>query len=345
MLKSLKIENFRCFKSFELQQLGRINLLLGANNSGKTSILEALQLLRSQTNFETLGEIMINRGEYIVQNEYRKPELVLHHLFFGHKVDMDSQLSISDNSGQKIVLSFVTNTEEKLLLQIHKSDGYQSFKLPFLLSSDGNLLFERLNTTAKSFINLGTRTQFVTSSSLKNDKMIELFDEIVLLPEEEVVTQALRAIESSIERIATIGIDRDRYPNSREGFLIKLSNNKPIPIGSMGDGMWRILGLALAIANAKDGVLLVDEIDTGLHFTAMTDMWKMIWETAKRLNVQVFATTHSSDCWQSLAEIINEDHHSEDGITIHRIEKDTPCSIIFNEKQIAIAAKRNLEVR
>jgi predicted ATP-dependent endonuclease of OLD family len=77
----------------------------------------------------------------------------------------------------------------------------------------------------------------------------------------------------------------------------------------------------------------------------MTDMWKMIWETAKRLNVQVFATTHSSDCWQSLAEIINEDHHSEDGITIHRIEKDTPCSIIFNEKQIAIAAKRNLEVR
>ncbi|MFM6100144.1 MAG: AAA family ATPase, partial [Dolichospermum sp.] len=64
MLKSIKIENFRCFKSFELQQLGRINLLVGENNSGKTSILEAIQLLCSRTNLEPLGEIMINRGEY-----------------------------------------------------------------------------------------------------------------------------------------------------------------------------------------------------------------------------------------------------------------------------------------
>jgi AAA15 family ATPase/GTPase len=58
-----------------------------------------------------------------------------------------------------------------------------------------------------------------------------------------------------------------------------------------------MLGLALAIVNAKNGVLLVDEIDTGLHYTVMSDMWKMIWKTAKRLNVQVFATTNSNDCW------------------------------------------------
>lgn len=58
-----------------------------------------------------------------------------------------------------------------------------------------------------------------------------------------------------------------------------------------------MLGLALAIVNARNGFLLVDEIDTGLHFSAMYDMWKLIWKTAKRLNVQVFATTHNSDCF------------------------------------------------
>lgn len=66
MLRSLKIENFRCFQSFELQQLGRLNLLVGMNNSGKTSILEAIQLLVSQSNLKKLANGMINRGEYVL---------------------------------------------------------------------------------------------------------------------------------------------------------------------------------------------------------------------------------------------------------------------------------------
>jgi predicted ATP-dependent endonuclease of OLD family len=77
----------------------------------------------------------------------------------------------------------------------------------------------------------------------------------------------------------------------------------------------------------------------------MSDMWKMLWETAKRLNVQIFATTHSNDCWTSLADIANAENPSEDGITIHRIEKGKPNSIVFTERQIAIAAERNIEVR
>ena len=83
MLKSLKIENFRCFQLFELQQLGRVNLLVGNNNSGKTSILEAIQLFCSRTNLETLGEeVMINRGEYLWSDEReRSRELDIRHLY------------------------------------------------------------------------------------------------------------------------------------------------------------------------------------------------------------------------------------------------------------------------
>jgi AAA15 family ATPase/GTPase len=130
----------------------------------------------------------------------------------------------------------------------------------------------------------------------------------------------------------------------RTGFVVLL-NNQRVPIGSMGDGIWRLLGLALATVSAKDGFLFVDEIDTGLHFTTMSDMWKMIWETAKRLNIQVFATTHNSDCWQSLAYIAKQEDATEDGIRIHRIEKDKKKSIVFTEPQIVIASEREIEVR
>lgn len=190
------------------------------------------------------------------------------------------------------------------------------------------------------------RNRFVDSSSFNNQQMLEMFKDVVLTPNEEIVIEALRSIEPSIQRIASLGVDSHKNSRSRGGIVVRLAgSNQRISIGSMGDGMWRILGLALAIVNAKDGVLLVDEIDTGLHFSAMADMWKLIWETAKKLNVQVFATTHNSDCWTSLAELASTQEPSAEGITIHRIEKDKPQSVVFTERQIVIAAERGIEVR
>ncbi len=71
----------------------------------------------------------------------------------------------------------------------------------------------------------------------------------------------------------------------------------------------------------------------------------MLWETTKRLNVQIFVPTHSNDFWQSLADIANAENPSEDGITIHRVEEGKPQSIIFTEDEIAIAAECHIEVR
>lgn len=113
----------------------------------------------------------------------------------------------------------------------------------------------------------------------------------------------------------------------------------------MGDGVWRILALTLAIVCAKGGVLLVDEIDTGLHFSTMSKMWKLIWETARKLDVQVFATTHNSDCWTSLAMIAEEEENTEDEISIQRIERDKQKAIAFTRQEIVIAAERGIEVR
>jgi AAA15 family ATPase/GTPase len=373
MLRSLKIENFRCFQNFELQQLGRINLLVGKNNSGKTSILEALHLLTDKTNLESLTEIMLNRGEYILNNEHVR-ELDIRHLFYNHQVDIGSSFSISSSDITSITLSvkhpskritgttleikkYLESTDlqnlpelQGLILDIKWLKRKNSITLP--LSLKKSLPLDYTKYINRNLENLEARTQFVTSSSLTIQKTSELFDQIVLTRDENLVTESLQIIEPNIERIAIIGSEEYRYNGAhrydglRSGFVVRLANSEQrIPIGSMGDGIWRILGLTLAIVNAKNGVLLVDEIDTGLHFSTMSDMWKLIWETAKRLNVQVFATTHSDDCWKSLDAISSLENPSEDGIMIHRIEKGKSHSIAFTERQIAIAAERGIEVR
>ena len=355
MLKSLKIENFRCFPSFEMQQLGRLNLIVGTNNSGKTSILEALQLLLNTPftfDFEILEEIITDRSEYVMSDEYQDRNLVVHHLFYNHYIDIDSKFTISGKSFDDKQLELIVSIknkkididQESLCLCVKRLISSMAVETPFKLSSAGLLSLKILRSATNNLNHRKSNIQFVNSSSLTAEKALDLFEDIILTPEEELVIQALQIIEPQIKRIAPL-IGKNGYRGSRGSFVIQTPENPRIPIGSMGDGMWRMLGLALAIVNAKDGVLLVDEIDTGLHFTVMSDMWKMIWETAKRLNVQVFATTHSNDCWQSLADIANAENPSEDGITIHRIEKGKPNSIVFTERQIAIAAERNIEVR
>ncbi|MEM6751990.1 MAG: AAA family ATPase [Cyanobacteria bacterium P01_C01_bin.38] len=398
MFKNIKIENFRCFESFELKQLGRVNLLVGENNSGKTSILEAIQLLCSRTNLEPLSEMMIHRGEYFWDdNDKKSRELDIKHLFHERKIEPKTKLSISgmrqDNNSEQLNLSIVRHPESllKLINDFEGAVHTSSYNLPestikqieilknefekqvsFTIDNEFFNNWEKLEFSVEwTYVNLSKerkillspnrcldvdvvyhssrdlKNQFVTSSSLTTQRMIELFDRVALTNDEKLILEALQTIEPDIERIASVNpyVIRNSF-ESRSGFVVRLSDrNQRVPIGSMGDGVWRMLGLALAIVCAQDGVLFVDEIDTGLHFTAMSDMWKLVWETAKRLNVQVFATTHNSDCWKSLASIAREVDAAEDGITIQRVEKDKNIAVSFNQREIVIAAEREIEVR
>jgi len=350
MLKSLKIENFRCFPSFEMGQLGRLNLIVGTNNSGKTSILEALQLLLSlPTNPTILSEIVVGRSEYT--NEDGVNRLDICHLFYNHKIEEGIPISIlgkDEIDKSKRILILRQPTQISIIHSDEVKDNSEYLDLGLPISPSGIIILDRQTQRVweQTYGNLPSKAQFINLFSLSSEKMVELFERIVITPEEEIVIESLQVIEPRIKRIATVSSEKYRYEGAHSGFIVQLSNeNQRIPIGSMGDGVWRMLGLALAIVNAKDGVLLVDEIDTGLHFTVMSDMWKMLWKTAKRLNVQIFATTHSKDCWTSLEDIANQEHPSEDGITIHRIEKGKTKSIVFTERQIAIAAENDIEVR
>jgi AAA15 family ATPase/GTPase len=105
------------------------------------------------------------------------------------------------------------------------------------------------------------------------------------------------------------------------------------------------LALAIAISGARDSLLLIDEIDIGLHHTVLKKMWTFISDVAKEFNVQVFATTHSLDCVYSLAAVCHADTKVGSQVTIQRLELGEEHTVPYNEAEIIALAKNHIEPR
>ncbi|MEZ5941543.1 MAG: ATP/GTP-binding protein [Planctomycetaceae bacterium] len=366
MFQSVRMRGFRGLRDFSMGNLGRINLLVGRNNSGKSSVLEGLELLSSRGSVRTLWNATFRRGErfWVEDERSRYTEGDVSHIFFGHAIDLDSSVEISATSsyGSEVVSISVIPREpeqktlfdeqgslsvgDELSLQIQWRNGSPKSEIEIPLSPRGGIssrnVMRRQGDPAES-----PSIQFISTAALSVDEVLGLFDEVVLTPEEGLLVEALKTIEPSIERIASIGGDRTRYPNSRQGAIVVKTTEfrDRIPIGSMGDGMWRMLGIALSLVNAENGVLLIDEVDTGLHYSVLSSMWRLVKETAERLNVQVFATTHSRDCYESLAAISRDDVSENSAVTIQRIEVGLERAVAFTEQEIVAASERGIEVR
>ena len=153
----------------------------------------------------------------------------------------------------------------------------------------------------------------------------------------------LQILEPNVERIS---FQSRQSPNS--GILVKhKGQDYPLPLGSMGDGMHRVLAIATALANAENGYLFIDEIDTGLHYRVITDMWRLIFKTAERLNIQVFATTHSLDCISFFDEALNLHSNSTVG-KLFRLERRETGEIVpveYGTDDLTIAVREDIEVR
>ena len=388
MYSSIHIRGYRGLDSFRMRGLGRVNLLVGKNNCGKTSILECIELLRSTGHPNVLSSILQRRGEWGDANDRdSEPLLDVKRLFSGYDLqgavviegEGDNAVGPSDWNG-KVAMHVEDPRESELgapnpygedgdftlaVKWSNREDDPNTRVVPIGITSDGHMsarVTRRFLRTRNGPLDQGV--QFIRTSGMTALDIVRLFDGVVLTENEEHVTQALRTIEPAVERIASVAIDRGPYfrgapggpyfreapggPYFREapgGVFIKLRKSESrIPIGSTGDGMWRMLGLALALANAKGGVLLVDEIDTGLHYSVMADMWRMVSERAVALEVQVFATTHSRDCYESLAAVAEPGLPSPK-ITIQRIDPHREQAIRFSDEAIVAAAERGIEAR
>ncbi len=350
-----------------LEGLSRVNLLVGSNNSGKTSVLECIGLLHAAADYRVLRSVLELRGEWLPDEDH------------GRVYDIAQLFSCRDTSrpirlsGQPIgpgsELGAITAALSiraslgQLGLPLHEEAGEAADE------SGGRLVWEsserkrgfRAALTVDRMMPVrqasrhswGTddeipRVQFIGTQGLVPSDIGDIFDDVVLTDAEDSAVEAMRLIDSRVERIAVLASRRPQLASSaRGGILLRMQDVEGrVPIGSVGDGMWRILGLALALARARGGVLLVDEIDTGLHYTVMQKMWTMIAERSSALGVQVFATTHSRDCYESLASVADPDADPPGNLTIHRIGPENGTSSIgFSEHEVAAVAERGLEVR
>jgi AAA domain, putative AbiEii toxin, Type IV TA system len=352
-----------------MADLGRVNLLVGTNNCGKTSVLEAINILSDFGSPMALWKTMVRRGE--TRDDTEEAEVDLSHIFHGHQLApgasfviagqnatsgsrLEARISERDPSekstpslrrSRQAELGFARPEDESgglgsMALGLNWSMNSAPYNLKIPLTRRGGLAGEYISTSRSDDVPM---VSFVTTESLTRTQVVQLLEDAVLTSDEDTVLAALHTIEPAIERIAPVGsTTRRRFGGfDRGGIAVKLGGQR-VPIGSLGDGIWRLLGIALSLVKAKNGVLLVDEIDTGLHYSVLSDLWRLVYETATRLDVQVFATTHSRDCFESLAAI---SHAEGSDVTIQRIERGRTLAVALSEPEIREAARRGIEVR
>jgi predicted ATPase len=185
-------------------------------------------------------------------------------------------------------------------------------------------------------------TPFVKANGLDTAQISRLWDNIALTDLEGDVLDALRIIAPDVQRINLIGEEgiQGRIP------IVKIASlAEPVPLRSLGEGMNRLFGLILAIVNAKDGLLLLDEVESGLHYSVLPEVWRLLFTVAQRLNVQVFATTHSWDCITAFQQAAAE-NAEEEGVLIRlEMKKGEIAATTFDESKLTIATREQIEVR
>jgi predicted ATPase len=361
MYESIRISRFRQFSALELPALTRVNLFVGRNNAGKTSILESIEMLASGGRVSPLLRSARRRGEVSTEVSEDRPsrvDLDVRHLFLGHRLSKGASFELQGRSdrGTAVVRCVVQEArpdEEQLELAPDGLDldlqlalfltGPENLDGVVLPVSSGGTLAADASRRLQSAVAQGTTPVMFLGTEGADAFILQLmWDRLVLTPEEEQVTAAMRLIEPAIERLAFTSRDTR---TASIAFVKLVGEDQRVPLGSLGDGTRRFLALAIFLARANGGILLVDEIDTGLHYTTLEKMWRFVVETARRLDVQVFATSHSGDCVRALAWLQSDDPDLASDVSVHRIERGIETAVPYSAAEIETAARHHVEVR
>lgn len=361
-LRSLCVQNYRIFKNLQIPRLGRVVLLTGKNSAGKTSLLEALRLYAHGGSPRVILEILDDRGELLGVSRSQSQagdygeellDLAAQALFHGHSADAESDPSISIGpveANGRLTIHLDRHTLG-LSGDAPDADLVGPFRRSLLIQApDGEEFSYDLQRPKRLPLRLhgrsvpGSRLNcvYVPAGGLSALDLADLWNAIDLTPAEEAIISGLRLVVPGIERVSiSAGSATLRDPVVRAKLATRPD---PVALGRLGDGMNRIFGVTLALANARDGLLLVDEVENGIHYTLQAPLWRLIFQLAQQLNVQVFATTHSYDCIRGFQEAARE--NPEDGMLI-RLNKqgDGVTATLFDEDALAVVAEEEIEVR
>ena len=180
-----------------------------------------------------------------------------------------------------------------------------------------------------------------------NDEVARFWNHIMLTDEEDRVLEALKLVlGGGVKRVAVAGDEKGSFGVDGQRVLVKLKDRaRPVPLKSLGDGAVRLFGIALALADSRDGFLLIDEVENGIHHSVHHDFWRMVLRAAQDNNVQVIATTHGWDCVRGFAQAATEMEDVE-GVLVRLEREDGRTRVVeYPEEKLMAAARHGIEVR
>ena len=375
-LADLSIKGFREIKSLDIPQLGRVTLLAGKNGVGKTTVLEACRVYAARGRYSALSELAEKHEEYSATTNRDGTDRLranLAGLFHGRDVSRKARIEIGPENranGGRLRIEICrpdeirTRIPDDGILEDVADGELRALKVAFEDREVATpLLFAAGESSAGTVTrwprrkgwysirqdDLSPATVCVSLGPgvLGNDEVARFWDSVTLTDDEDRAVQALRmALGKRIKRVAMISEEGSSFRGRGRRVIVKLGDRRqPVPLKSLGDGAIRLFGIALALANSRNGFLLVDEAENGIHYSVHRDYWRLVLQTARANNTQVLATTHGWDCIRGFAQAAMEDKESN-GVLV-RLERDNERvrAIEYSESELETAATQGIEVR
>ncbi len=293
-LSLLYIKSYKKFKNFELKGLSKINFFAGLNNSGKTTLLEAVYLLMRQNDFKGVLNVIRRRGKV--------PEDQLNIQWLKNRLFDDVEISgIFDSENTRVQ---IRNYSDIALPD--KASYVKSVEITanFGVNDQESLthLYQdrRRETIADSLKSLG-RIVYSSPFFLNEPQHHALFYE------KSVQSGTLPEILNFIKQEIIPTLSDIRLVDDQQRFLVNDSQySHASDLTDYGEGLQRIFFISLLFASAQNGIVLIDEFENAIHVELISQFAPFIHKLAVKFNVQLFITTHSKECIKAFVENIEK---------------------------------------
>ncbi len=355
MIRRVTLSEFRGFKKVSVGPFQRVSLVLGRNNTGKSTLLEALFLLSGPTNPELPLRLSGLRG---VEQFRVEAEELWGWLFHQKKTDQDIELTadLPGGKNRNLIVRLVQAKSVRLISRSAKRRPSRSILTASSASEPSQLELRFRDETGNLYVtsavvkDTGLEFQrdkplripnsiFVTGRSGYTSENAERFSKLEEVGKQDDLLPALRHLEPRLKRLAVLVTSSGPVIHGDIGL------GHMVPMHFMGEGIGRLMTILLAITESPKGMALIDEVEMGLHYTAMVETWRAINELARQYEVQVVATTHNFECLRAAHEVFSG--QEDPSFSVHRLDRqgDEVKSTHFTMDMIEIALRSGLEMR
>ncbi|WP_394120323.1 ATP/GTP-binding protein [Planococcus donghaensis] len=359
MIQRYKVKNFKSLKGSEIKNFKRINLLGGKNNTGKTTLMESIFLFHDRLNPECFIRLHAWRGVQTIKME--SPEL-FGPLFYNYDTDkkIDIEIEYTNKSTQNLMINLIEDLNKQISLSninlnnidnTTKTLNNEHLEMKVKYTGNLNKKQELITHSLEGDNNLSVNATDVNPRNIKkavflvakhisneNENAIR-YGELVKRNEESEIIEFLKVIEPRLKSINAVQLH-----DNTSMIYGDIGLKKKVPLNYMGDGITRIFSILLAIISLPNGIVFIDEIENGIHYSVMSQVWEMIDKASKKYDCQIVATTHSYEC---LASLVEGTSNSSDEINYIRLERkgDDIISKEYDFDMLEVAIQQGWEVR